>query len=459
MIKYTIEEFLNKEFLQYSNYKVIQQIPEFHDTLSQTARKILWVVLDENRKLKGNDVYSLIYNKANYMHGDQSAINVWNQLTAKWANNINLIEAKANFGYRVAKEAAAARYAGAKYSKIAKLIFKDTDKKIVWLQQQEGKIIEPYFMLSTLPINILNGFNGIAVGFASSIIARDPKYILDLIKGILNGKIKVIPKNIPARLPYFKGKIESGDNEKQFIFTGLIKKGKATKRFGTLIIEELPPKWQKHSYSEFLNKLKDQGIIENYFENCIKNTFYFEIKVPIEIYNNSEDWLIDKFGLSQRISENLTFTYYSSPKEKEIRVYDNIAEYLRDWIIERLKWYQVRKNYILDDINSKINLTENRLRFIQEILDKKIIIERKKKKEIENQLIKANYDKVDNKYDYLLNMPLYSLTTDRINELKKQLRGFKKQYKEIEKTPLQQFWLNDLNELEPLLLKELEEKA
>jgi len=150
--------------------------------------------------------------------------------------------------------------------------------------------------------------------------------------------------------------------------------------------------------------------------------------------------------------------YYSSPKEKTIRIYDNLAEYLKDWIIERLKWYQVRKDFILNDIKLKILIAENRLKFIQDILNKKIIIERKKKREIEKQLEKNDYFKKDDKYDYLLNMPLYSLTHEKIQELKKLIRNLKTEHKEIEKTPVQQFWINDLNELEPLIKKEITEK-
>jgi len=459
MIEYSVKEFLDKEYLQFSNYKVIQQLPSFHDTLSQTARKILWVVSDENGKLKGNDVYSLIKNKTNYAHGDKSAVNAWNTLAAKWNNNINLIDPKSNFGYRVAKEAAAARYAGAKYSKIAKLIFKDIDKNIVWLQKQEGKFIEPYFMIPVLPINIINGFNGIAVGFASTIIPRDPLFILNLIKDILTGKKKSISKKIPAKIPYFKGEILFGENDKQFIFKGILEKGKSTKRYGTLIIKEVPPKWQKKSYCSFLENLADQGKIVSYNESCIKNEFYFEIKVPIEIYNKNIDELYEMFNLIQKSSETLAFLYYYSPKEKTIRVYDNLAEYLKDWIIERLKWYQVRKDYILNNIKYKIMIAENKLRFIQDILEKTIIIEKKKKKEIEKQLSDKNYDLVDNKYDYLLNMPLYSLTYEKIEELKKLINKLKKEYKEIKKTTPQQFWLKDLEELEPLIKKEIAEKT
>ena len=462
MKSYSVKEFLDKEFLQYSNYKVIQQIPCLTDTMSQTARKIIWTVSKyPNKKFKTTEIHPLIYNEVNYLHGDLSAINVWENLAAKFANGINLITAKANFGYRTEKSAAAARYASAQYSKLARLLFKDIDRNLVIEQVQEGKVIEPYFMIPILPINVINGFSGIAVGFSSSIIPRDAKFIFDLFYKILSRKIKNIPKNIPPKITYFKGRIDYGDNEKQYIFEGVIEKGKATKRFGTLIITELPPKWQRSSYNEFLDKLSDAGVVYSYTENCIKNDFYYEIKVEREIYDKPVEELINIFSLIQKQSENLTFIKYHFDNDelhKTIVEYDNIAEMLADWFQERLYFYGKRKEYILNKIENDIEMLSQKLMFIKAILDKKIIIERKKKAEIEKQLIKLKFIKINDSYDYLLRMPLYSLTEEKIKELENEVNNLLKLKEETIKKELNEMWLEDLEEIKPLIYNEYKEK-
>ena len=81
------------------------------------------------------------------------------------------------------------------------------------------------------------------------------------------------------------------------------------------------------------------------------------------------------------------------------------------------------------------------------ILDKKIIIEKKKKKEIEEQLEKNNFIRIDNNYDYLLGMNLWSLTEEKIKELQNKIKDLQKQYKTLEKTPEKQLWLEELKDL------------
>jgi len=465
MKEYTIKEFLNTDFLQYANYKVIQQLPVFQDTLSQTARKIIWAVSkNPNKNYKTTEIHPLITNETNYMHGDNSAMNVWNTLAAKYANNLNIVTAKANFGYRTSKEAAAARYAKAKYSDLAKILFPNVDRNIVSEQMQEGKIIEPHFILPILPINVINGFNGIAVGFSATILPRDPKVIYDIIYNILTGKRKNIPSNIPVKIPYYKGRIETGETDRQVIFYGVIKKDKNTKRFGTLLITELNPKWQRDTYNDFLEKAIDTGFVQSYNENCIKNDFYYEVKVPIEIYDKSEEELLDLFRLTQKSSENLTFIKYGNIKEdgdieKTIVEYNNIAEFLKDWIIERLKFYGIRKRFILESIEKDIIIIENRINFIDGILNKTVIIEKQKKDKIIAQLEKLKFIKIDDNFNYLLNMPIYSLTEEKINELKNKLIEIKKEYQEIEKKEPKEFWVEDLKTLQTFIKSEIKEKT
>jgi len=455
----TLKDFLNEELKDYAVYKTMQQLPHFLDGLSQTQRKILWVLSHRpNQKIKIADIYSLIYNETNYLHGDLSAKNVANNLAAPWNNNINLIESRANFGSRTNKSAAAARYANTKFAEISKILFPEIDKNIRDKEFMEGKEIEPKWMSSVLPIALINGFSGIAMGYSSSVIARNPLQVAEVLRDLLAGKRKTIPKNFDAFIPFFKGTISHGSNEKQFVFKGCLKKGKVTKKYGTIIIDELPPRYQRESYIEFLKKLVDKNIVANWSDKCQKNNFYFEIKVPKEIYDKPISELEDLFGLIQKQSENLTFLYYTKDK-KEIREFDSISEYMIAWIKERIDVYEMRKQFILDDLKNKIRVAENRARFIQMVVDRKLIIEKKRKKVLETELEKLEFDKVDGKFDYLLSMPLWNLTQEKINELNETVKKLKKQYREIEKKEPREFWLDDLEMLIPYLEKELKNKT
>jgi len=451
--EYNVKEFADKEYLSYSVYKLIQQMPSFHDTLSQTARKELYVLSKiPNKKIKTAEIYSLVYNQTNYLHGDKSTYNVFETLAADYKNNINLIEPKGSFGYRTNQAASSPRYTSGKFSDIAKLIFPKIDENIYEEQYLEGKKIEPLYLMPIIPLSIINGFNGIAVGYSASILPRDPNFIIDLLIGILERKIKKIPKYIPVKFPYYNGKIERGENDKQFIFYGNLEKSKSTKRYGTIIINEVPPGYDREKMVNIISELEDKNIVVDWSDNCVKNSFYFEIKVPIEIYEKSEEELLKLFKLITKDSETLTFLKYSY-ENKTILEYDTLAEYLKDWIIERLTLYHKRKLFILDQIKYDIIITENKIKFLEKIFKKEIIIEKRKKSNIENQLKKFDFYKINDKYDYLLSMPLWSLTTEKIQEFNEKIKELKQKYQEVEKQDPREIWLDELRHLRQVFLK------
>jgi DNA topoisomerase-2 len=92
------------------------------------------------------------------------------------------------------------------------------------------------------------------------------------------------------------------------------------------------------------------------------------------------------------------------------------------------------------------------------IVDKKLEINDKKKIEIEVQLEKHKFPKIENSYNYLLSMPIYNLTREKIEELKKQEEEKQADFDVlVEKTP-QKIWLEDLSELESVYDKWIENK-
>ena len=60
---------------------------------------------------------------------------------------------------------------------------------------------------------------------------------------------------------------------------------------------------------------------------------------------------------------------------------------------------------------------------------------------------------VDDKYDYLLGMPLWNLTYEKVNELKKQMKDKEKEYKTLNKKSAENIWLEELNILKDKYIK------
>ena len=105
------------------------------------------------------------------------------------------------------------------------------------------------------------------------------------------------------------------------------------------------------------------------------------------------------------------------------------------------------------------------MRFIEDVINDKIVIYRNSKNNIIQKLIEMKYSmiidtKIENEYNseniktgfnYLINMPLYHFTEDKIDELKKLLDELQLEYDTLNKQTIEEIWMNELN----ILIKKL----
>jgi DNA topoisomerase-2 len=59
--------------------------------------------------------------------------------------------------------------------------------------------------------------------------------------------------------------------------------------------------------------------------------------------------------------------------------------------------------------------------------------------------------KVDDSYDVYISMPLYSLTLEKIEELKKEVAKIKAELETVKNTSINDMWLNDISAIEKVL--------
>ena len=76
-----------------------------------------------------------------------------------------------------------------------------------------------------------------------------------------------------------------------------------------------------------------------------------------------------------------------------------------------------------------------------------IKIIKKRKSEIIDQVEKRKYFKVEDSYDYLLRMPIYSLSLDKIDELTTKIDNLKESHTQLSSTSEHTLWITDLGEL------------
>ena len=139
--------------------------------------------------------------------------------------------------------------------------------------------------------------------------------------------------------------------------------------------------------------------------------------------------------------------------QNKITKYNSVNTILDEYVDLRLNLYEKRKTYLLDKLQNEIDTLSIKIRFIEEFINHKIIINNKSKANIIEQLEKGKYPKENDSYDYLLKMPIYNLTKDKIDEFNTNLNGKESEYKKLNSKNNKQLWLDDLNILEPKLNK------
>merc|ERR1719356_1736273 len=131
----------------------------------------------------------------------------------------------------------------------------------------------------------------------------------------------------------------------------------------------------------------------------------------------------------------------------------------------RLKFYEIRKKYLIDKLTLERDLLSNRARFIGMIIAKKLHINNRKKADVVKDLIKFKFMKFgDTKpprtgFEYLLIMQIASLTKERKEELEKMAKEKAAELEKVKRTSIQAMWLEDLKNLEAAITELYDKEA
>ena len=239
MTEKSISEFLSDEYKEFAMYVIEgRAIPSVIDGFKPTQRKIIHIAnqiwrTGNEKTLKVFQLSGKVASDCFYHHGDMSLSNAIITMAQRFKNNAPLLEEEGQFGSLRSPQPGAPRYIGTKLSENFRLIYKDFD--LLKFKEEEGEVIEPEYFLPIVPTVLLNGSSGIAVGFASNILNRDIRSIIDSCLKVLSGKN---PGGIKPSLNGFTGDyIQDTENHKRWIIRGKFVRANTS----TVKISELPP--------------------------------------------------------------------------------------------------------------------------------------------------------------------------------------------------------------------------
>ncbi len=435
-----VADFYGSDYVDYASYDNLRKIASVVDGQKNAARKVLHTVLEKNvrgKKIKVSQLASKVAEYTEYLHGDVSGVIVTMGQDFPGTNNLPLLQRSGNFGTRFHNEASASRYIHSYGKDVFFELFKKDDIDILKQQYFEGQRIEPMFFVPSLPMILINGSDGVSSGFAQKILPRSPEKIKQYLTQRLQGKGSYY--KFEPHFNGFNGVIEQGDNPAQWKIKGVINR----KSINKVEILEIPVGYELKGYLKVLDTLEEKKVIQSYRDKSEDDIFKFEVSIASkDLKNWSDEEILQKLKLVKTVTENYTVI----DENNKIQVYNSPKEIMDKYIEVKMEYMKRRKENNLARLQESILFDQSKYKFIEMIVNDELIVNKRKKSDIEKDLHKV-LDILDRNgsYDYLLNMSISTLTSERMKQLENSIKDNQKRLKELNQKTLEKLWLEDLS--------------
>jgi len=438
----TITEYLDSEYAAYGMHTIENRaIPSVIDGFKPTQRKVIYVAnrvwkTGSEKPIKIFQLGGRIAAEAQYHNGDMSLNATIVGMAQSFKNSLPLLDEVGQFGSMRSPGAGAPRYISTKLNSNFRLLYKDFE--LVEKQYEEGQEIEPKFFLPIIPTVLLNGSSGIAVGFSTNILNRNPIDLIDACLLSLDGK------KFKEPLPWWKGFNGTVEMVPGTLSSYQIKGIHQVVNTSTVKVSELPPSMTYQKYEAHLNSLMEKNHIANYDDNCKKNVDY-EIK-----FNRTS--LADRIKKGQlegllKLIENETENLTCLDENGKLLIFKTVSELIDYFVKFRLSYYDKRKDFILNELSRRNIYLSNRAKFIKLIIDGKLNLRNRPKADVIDELSKLKFEEIEGSFDYLLNMAIQSMTKERYEALLKEIKENTDESIKISKTLPIDMYKTDLKEL------------
>ena len=502
----SFSDFIDKDLIQFSMADNERSIPSIMDGLKTSLRKILFCTFKRNlvSEIKVAQLAGYVSENGAYHHGEASLYGAIVNMAQNYpgTNNINLLMPEGQFGTRLegGKDNAAPRYIYTYLSAITKKIYKDDDKPLLKYLQDDGQMVEPEYYIPIIPMVLVNGSEGIGTGWSSKCPQFNP---LDIINAI---RCKLSNKPIPELTPWYRGfkgsitKVKTSKGDLQWKTKGCYRIiddktvevyelpiGMWTGRYKTFLdtcitgIDESSSKKtgaasasKRKSPKSTTQKKEKVQLLKDYVNDSsdieIKFTLEFDKDTLSSLLGgydkNGDNEFEKKFNLTSTLTCTNTLTFFDD--ENKLKNYKTINDVLDVFYEKRIYFYNERKKYMVNTMEEELRLIAVRARFINDIISKKIKINNVPRAEIMKQLEDNNYpkmldnilidlellksrsalDKDNANYNFLVNMAIYNLTKEKVEELNNQKDNVAETLTTLNNTTISELWNKDLTELE-----------
>lgn len=433
-----VKHFMNSAFKEFSLYDNVRSIPILLDGMKPSQRKAVYGVQlrgESAAEIQVERLAAQVAAATDYHHGTGSMEGTIIGMATNYAgaNNMNIFMPNGQFGSRLTKEAAAGRYIFTKFSPYFRQLFKKEDDSILENIVVDGEKIEPKFYIPLLPMMLINGAQGTGTGHACLIMNYHPNEVRDACMKIVDNK-KLAKGSLTPWYRGFAGTITRNQETGQVVIAGKLEVVNST----TIKITEIPVGVYLDSYKDHLTKLEDADFIKDFEDRSTEESFEFVVTCPRSTTALGHDELLKKFKLISRDTENLTLWNEQGTLER----FNSVEDVIERFVVWRLARYEDRRQKLIAETTEAIRWFSEKLRFILFYLSNVDAFKNKKKDDLVALLLKNDF--VD--YDRLLQMAMWNLTKDKIEELKKQIEEEKKYLATLEADTAREMYKRELKE-------------
>ena len=186
IVQVNLEEQMKSAYIDYSMSVIVSRaLPDVRDGLKPVHRRILYDMAAElnlssdKPTRKSARIVGDVLGKF-HPHGDSSVYEAMVRMAQDWSMRYPLVEGQGNFGSMDGDSPAAMRYTEARMQKITDEVMADIEKETIdWGLNFDDTLKEPTVLPTRIPLLLVNGASGIAVGMATNMAPHNLSEVVD----------------------------------------------------------------------------------------------------------------------------------------------------------------------------------------------------------------------------------------------------------------------------------------
>ena len=402
----SLSNFAEKAYLDYALSVVHgRAIPKLSDGLKPVQRRLLFSMVEmslrsDSKPVKSARVVGDVLGKF-HPHGDQSAYDAMVRMSQDFLMRYPLIDGQGNFGSRDGDGAAAMRYTEARLTAFANVLLDEIGFDTVsFLPNYDGSYQEPLELPARLPLCLINGASGIAVGLSTEIPSHNVGEIADGLVAILDNRkisnneiLNIIPgPDFPGGGQVINSRSELAEiyltGKGTFITQGRWFVEKLARNKWRLVFTELPhgvsvqkvleeideltnPKIKANRKSLTSEQNKQKVMMMSYLlsvrDESDKNANVRLVFEPKNSKISKEEFiqlLLSKTSLQSSSSVNLVLLdLENKPKQLSLR------EILFQWLDFRVKIVKAKFSFKLSIVQKRLHILHGRIKILEAIAE------------------------------------------------------------------------------------------